>query len=189
MRKQFDAREPSELDARLDECFAAYRDACPDPEPAADFMPRLWARIEGRRESQAAAAWRRWTEAFLSLAAAACLAIVLLQVVPQTAPVYYHSTYLDQLSEEAGPSTCCCRTWRRPKPRGRCRRIRLMGCRDDEAGRLAHCALFHARFYRWSGRRRAGGSLHSPGAFAPENHPTSPPSRSARRWLRISPNA
>jgi ferric-dicitrate binding protein FerR (iron transport regulator) len=103
MRKQFDAREPSELDARLDECFAAYRDACPDPEPAADFMPRLWARIEGRRESQAAAAWRRWTEAFLSLAAAACLAIVLLQVVPQTAPVYYHSTYLDQLSEEAGP--------------------------------------------------------------------------------------
>ena len=103
MRKQFDAREPSELDARLDECFAAYRDACPDPEPAADFMPRLWARIEGRRESQAAAAWRRWTEAFLSLAAAAWLAIVLLQVVPQTAPVYYHSTYLDQLSEEAGP--------------------------------------------------------------------------------------
>ena len=102
MRKQFDAREPSELDARLDECFAAYRDACPDPEPAADFMPRLWARIEGRRESQAAVAWRRWTEAFLSLAAAACLAIVLLQVVPQTAPVYYHSTYLDQLSEEAG---------------------------------------------------------------------------------------
>ena len=103
MREQFDAREPSELNARLDECFAAYRDACPDPEPAADFMPRLWARIEGRRESQAAVAWRRWTEAFLSLAAAACLAIVLLQVVPQTAPVYYHSTYLDQLSEEAGP--------------------------------------------------------------------------------------
>ena len=103
MRKQFDAREPSELDARLDECFAAYRDACPDPEPAADFMPRLWARIEGRRESQAAAAWRRWTEAFLSLAAAASLAIVLLQVVPQATPVYYHSSYLDQLSEEAGP--------------------------------------------------------------------------------------
>jgi hypothetical protein len=103
MRKQFDAREPSELDARLDECFAAYRDACPDPEPAADFMPRLWARIEGRRESQAAAAWRRWTEAFLSLAAAASLAIVLLQVVPQATPVYYHSTYLDPLSEEAGP--------------------------------------------------------------------------------------
>ena len=103
MREQFDAREPSELNARLDECFAAYRDACPDPEPAADFMPRLWARIEGRRESQAAAAWRRWTEAFLSLAAAASLAIVLLQVVPQATHVYYHSTYLDQLSEEAGP--------------------------------------------------------------------------------------
>ena len=103
MREQFDARERGELDARLDEWFAAYREACPEPEPSAGFMPRLWARIEGRREYQAAAAWRRWTEAFLSLAAAACLAIMLLQVAPQSAPVYYHSTYLDQLSEEAGP--------------------------------------------------------------------------------------
>jgi hypothetical protein len=103
MREQFDAREQGELNARLDEWFSAYRDACPEPEPSAGFMPRLWARIEGRREFQAAAAWRRWTEAFLSLAAAASLLIVLLQVVPQSAPVYYHSTYLDQLSEEAGP--------------------------------------------------------------------------------------
>lgn len=103
MREQFDAREHGELDARLGEWFSAYRDACPEPEPAADFMPRLWARIEGRREFQTAAAWRRWTEAFLSLAAAACLAIVLLQVMPQSAPAYYHSTYLDQLSEDYGP--------------------------------------------------------------------------------------
>ena len=49
MREQFDARERGELDARLDEWFAAYREACPEPEPSAGFMPRLWARIEGRR--------------------------------------------------------------------------------------------------------------------------------------------
>jgi hypothetical protein len=103
MREQFDARERGGLEARLDECFSAYRDACPEPEPSADFMPRLWARIEGRREFQAAAAWRRWTEAFLSLAAAASLLIVLTQVVPQSTPAYYHSTYLDQLSEDYGP--------------------------------------------------------------------------------------
>lgn len=103
MSEQFDAHEQRQLDARLDEWFSAYRDACPEPEPSADFMPRLWARIEGRREFQAAAAWRRWTEAFLSLAAAASLLIVLTQAVPQSTPAYYHSTYLDQLSEDEGP--------------------------------------------------------------------------------------
>jgi len=103
MREDFDAREQSELDPRLDEWFAAYRDACPEPEPAADFMPRLWARIEGRGQVQAAVTWRRWAQGFLSLAAAACLLIVLTQIVSQSAPVYYQSTYLEQLSEDEGP--------------------------------------------------------------------------------------
>jgi len=100
MSEQFDAREQRELETRLDECFSAYREACPDPEPSADFMPRLWARIDSRQQQQAAAAWRRWTEAFLSLAAAASLFIVLMQVLPQSTPAYYHSTYLEQLSED-----------------------------------------------------------------------------------------
>jgi hypothetical protein len=103
MREDFDSREQSELNARLDEWFSAYRDACPQPEPSAGFMPRLWARIEGRQQLQAVVAWRRWAEAFLSLAAAASLFLVLLQVFPQSTPSYYHSTYLDQLSEEYGP--------------------------------------------------------------------------------------
>ncbi|MGO9240567.1 MAG: hypothetical protein ACLQBJ_07120 [Bryobacteraceae bacterium] len=103
MKEQFDARDPRQFDARLDEWFSAYRDACPQPEPSADFMPRLWARIESRQQLQTAVAWRRWAEAFLSLAAAASLLIVLLQGAPQSTPVYYHSTYLDQLSEDAGP--------------------------------------------------------------------------------------
>jgi hypothetical protein len=33
---------------RLDALFRAYRQACPDPEPSADFMPRLWQKIEAR---------------------------------------------------------------------------------------------------------------------------------------------
>jgi len=103
MKEQFDARDPRQFDARLDEWFSAYRDACPQPEPSADFMPRLWARIENRQQFQTVVAWRRWAEAFLSLAAAASLLIVLLQGAPQSTPVYYHSTYLDQLSEDAGP--------------------------------------------------------------------------------------
>ncbi|MBI2680276.1 MAG: hypothetical protein HYX25_04620 [Candidatus Solibacter usitatus] len=35
-------------DARLDALFRAYRQAVPDPEPSADFMPRLWQKIEAR---------------------------------------------------------------------------------------------------------------------------------------------
>src|SRR5215472_11430318 len=33
-------------DARLDALFEAYRGACPDPEPSANFMPELWRKIE-----------------------------------------------------------------------------------------------------------------------------------------------
>ena len=91
------------LNGRLDALFAAYREACPDPEASPDFMPRLWARIESRQQLQAVFAWRRWAQAFLSLAAAACLLIVVLQVLPQSTPAYFHSSYIDQLSEDDGP--------------------------------------------------------------------------------------
>ncbi len=37
-------------DGRLDALLLAYRAACPDPEPSADFMPRLWQRIEAREK-------------------------------------------------------------------------------------------------------------------------------------------
>jgi hypothetical protein len=35
-------------EARLDALFMAYREACPDREPGADFMPQLWQKIEAR---------------------------------------------------------------------------------------------------------------------------------------------
>jgi len=35
-------------EARLDTLFMAYREACPDREPGADFMPQLWQKIEAR---------------------------------------------------------------------------------------------------------------------------------------------
>jgi len=82
MRDEFDRSREESLETRLDGLFAAYRDACPDPEPSPDFMPRLWARIEGRQQTMEAFAWRRWAQAFLSLAAVTCLLIVMLQVLP-----------------------------------------------------------------------------------------------------------
>jgi hypothetical protein len=35
-------------ESRLDALFAAYREAVPDREPGADFMPQLWQKIEAR---------------------------------------------------------------------------------------------------------------------------------------------
>jgi hypothetical protein len=104
MRDGSDFKRNEDLDRGLDALFAAYRDACPELEASADFMPRLWARIEGRRENLAVVAWRRWAQAFVSLAAAACLFMGLLQVFPQQPPPsYVHTTYVEQLSEDEGP--------------------------------------------------------------------------------------
>jgi hypothetical protein len=33
----------------LDDLFQKYRSACPDIEASADFMPKIWERIENRR--------------------------------------------------------------------------------------------------------------------------------------------
>jgi hypothetical protein len=41
----------SDKDRRLDELFRAYREACPDVEPGANFMPNMWAAIEARQVS------------------------------------------------------------------------------------------------------------------------------------------
>jgi len=40
-------------EARLDAMFEAYRAACPDLEPSADFMPQLWLKIEARQSVSA----------------------------------------------------------------------------------------------------------------------------------------
>jgi len=40
-------------EARLDALFEAYRSACPDPEPGAEFMPQLWQKIEARQSVSA----------------------------------------------------------------------------------------------------------------------------------------
>lgn len=40
-----------ERESRLNELFRAYSEACPDVEPGANFMPRVWAGIEAREAS------------------------------------------------------------------------------------------------------------------------------------------
>jgi hypothetical protein len=42
---------PNDYEVRLDRLFRAYRAACPVTEQSPNFMPDVWAGIEGRRVS------------------------------------------------------------------------------------------------------------------------------------------
>jgi hypothetical protein len=82
--------EPSEAFDRL---LAAYRDACPDPEPTAEFMPGLWRKIEARQTF--AFTVRRLARAIITAAAIASLAMgfYVSHFEPRVSP-----TYLEQLA-------------------------------------------------------------------------------------------
>jgi negative regulator of sigma E activity len=51
LNRPMEPSNSSGRERRLDELFRAYREACPDVEPSANFMPNLWAKIETRQVS------------------------------------------------------------------------------------------------------------------------------------------
>ncbi|MCS6952816.1 MAG: hypothetical protein RMK57_00055 [Bryobacterales bacterium] len=93
--------EPEWLERQLDELFAAYRQACPDPEPTASFVPGVWRLIEGRREATSRLC--RWAQAFVGAAALACLVLGLLLNVAAPGGVFSRATYVEALAEENPP--------------------------------------------------------------------------------------
>jgi len=86
-------------DGQLDALFRAYREAVSDPEPGADFMPRLWSRIDARRRAAS-----RLARFFVTAAAAASIVLGLFLFVPaaQNSPVYM-ATYLEILDADRSP--------------------------------------------------------------------------------------
>jgi hypothetical protein len=72
----------------LSRLFAAYRDACPEPEPGETFMPRLWEKIEARRIRSSGL--KRLARGIITTAAAVSLAMGILLIVPhhRTSPTY-----------------------------------------------------------------------------------------------------
>ncbi len=85
------------LEAELARLFAAYREACPDPEPSLDFMPRLWERIEAQRSWTRE--WKRLTEVLVTAAVALSLVLGIV-MTQQREPVasFYTSTYVEVLA-------------------------------------------------------------------------------------------
>ncbi len=93
MKEAWQQREPE-----LDRLFSEYRDACEAPEARADFMPRLWERIDARR-GWSGQVWR-WANGMALVAAVASLFFVMLQMVPRANSEFYGTTYLETLADQ-----------------------------------------------------------------------------------------
>jgi hypothetical protein len=82
----------------LDALFAQYREACPDREASANFMPQLWEQIEARRSAVSSSWFRLWAEVWL--VATLTLAIVIGGIlIPRFEnPPAYQASYVDVLT-------------------------------------------------------------------------------------------
>lgn len=86
---------------RLDRVFAEYRDACPDVEPAANFMPRMWERIDARRNPLFT--WVLMSRRALVGALALCLVLGFALGTAFSSSQFYQTTYVEALDSSAVP--------------------------------------------------------------------------------------
>ena len=87
-----------EDNSKLDGLFAAYRDACADPDASADFMPNLWAKIETRRVDTTSI-FKRLAHVCMAATAALLLLTAVFTPAAQDDELLYSSTYADVLAE------------------------------------------------------------------------------------------
>ncbi|HUQ94824.1 MAG TPA: hypothetical protein VM120_24305 [Bryobacteraceae bacterium] len=85
-------------EGKLDDLFRAYRQACPDLEGSANFMPNLWRKIEARQAVPFA--WPRLTRLFVSTAAALCLAMSIFLFSPVSPSPAALISYVEALDTE-----------------------------------------------------------------------------------------
>jgi hypothetical protein len=84
-------------DQQLDALFRAYREACPEPEVSANFMPTLWARIDSRQTFLFS--FRRMANGFVTAAVALSIALGVYMSIPRNNTGTYTGTYLEALAE------------------------------------------------------------------------------------------
>jgi hypothetical protein len=82
---------------KLDALFRAYRDACPDPEASANFMPTLWSRIDSRQTFLFS--FRRMANAFVTAAVALSIALGVYMSIPRSNSGSYTGTYIEALAD------------------------------------------------------------------------------------------
>ena len=84
-------------DERLEALFRAYRDACPEPEASANFMPTLWGRIESRQTFLFS--FRRMANAFVTAAVALSIALGVYMSIPRSVAGTNPETYIEALAD------------------------------------------------------------------------------------------
>jgi hypothetical protein len=93
--RPMEQRDPNEAEARLDDLFRAYREACPAPDASATFMPDMWARIEAREVSRS---WFGRVAKVLVITALA-LSVVLGTMISATnqSNAFFNATFVEAL--------------------------------------------------------------------------------------------
>lgn len=87
------------VEQRLDALWVEYREACPDPDPAPEFMPRLWQQIEKRRNSNALV-FRRLAQICVMATLALTLLMGAVLIPRMQAEAFFVGTYAEALSAD-----------------------------------------------------------------------------------------
>src|SRR6201996_9762187 len=82
-------------DSALDTLLEAYRSACPDIEPSANFMPAIWQKIEARRSFWFV--FQREARAVMTASAALFVVLLVLNFFSGSQSHLAASTYADAL--------------------------------------------------------------------------------------------
>jgi hypothetical protein len=85
------------VDERLDALLRAYGEACPTPEPSANFMPNLWQRIESRQNFTFS--FQRMANAFVTAAVALSIVLGVYMSIPRSNPSADSQSYLEALAD------------------------------------------------------------------------------------------
>ena len=83
-------------DERLDALFREFASACPDREPGANFMPKLWQQIEARQTYTFS--FRRMANALVTAAVALSILLGVYMSIPQSTG-YMPQTYIEALAD------------------------------------------------------------------------------------------
>jgi hypothetical protein len=112
---------------QLDEWFRRYRAACPEVDPAPNFMPGLWNKIESRRTF--AFTFERLAKPLMTVLGAICALLLVLNLagIGQTPPTA--ASYADALAADSSAE----------------RTYYTEAIRDNPTGFQAPAELRHAR--------------------------------------------
>jgi hypothetical protein len=85
-------------DLELNDLFAQYRAACPEPEPSANFMPAIWRRIDSRRSFRLV--FQQLARPLMAGSAALVVLLLILNLVSSERTRIAPPTYVDALLAE-----------------------------------------------------------------------------------------